>query len=159
MSARTYVVALSALVTVGDDGAVTAEVDMSEADDLWSGEPDYPTGVVDADIRTIAAAVAAGMLRPEPSLHRFTPGRISRIAARDIALGDVLTGGATVSHVDRTTIPGVVYVLTVAPERAPIVLSHGDPVLVTRPLDQQMDGVRLDDSDDIDMLSTPTDAS
>ena len=75
MSARTYVVGLPVLVTVDDDGTVTAEVDMSEADDLWSGEPDYPTGVVDADIRTIAAAVAAGMLRPEPSLHRPRPAR------------------------------------------------------------------------------------
>ena len=62
MSARTYVVGLPVMVTVYDDGRCTYEVDLSEADDLWETEPDYPTSVVDADIATVSAAIAAGTI-------------------------------------------------------------------------------------------------
>lgn len=60
---RTYVVGLPVVLTVHDDGRVTAEVDLSEAYDVWDAStPDGQDDSEDAlitDSETISAAVEA----------------------------------------------------------------------------------------------------
>lgn len=60
---RTYVVGLPVVLTVHADGRVTAEVDLSEAYDVWdSSTPegqDDSEDVLVADSETISAAVDA----------------------------------------------------------------------------------------------------
>lgn len=56
MSSRTYVIGLPVVITVYDDGTVTAEVDLSEAADL--NDASIPEGQAD-DIGTLDRDSAA----------------------------------------------------------------------------------------------------
>lgn len=61
MASRTYVIGLPVVVTVHDDGRVEAEVDLSEAYDVWDASTpegqDDSEDVLTADSEAISAAV------------------------------------------------------------------------------------------------------
>jgi len=68
---RTYVIGLPVVITVADDGTVTAEVDLSEASDLHDSSASYDErldalpeperdAVIDADIAAVQKAVEEG---------------------------------------------------------------------------------------------------
>lgn len=64
MTTRTYCVGLPVVIVVSADGTVRAEVDLSEASDLWEGVPTnddmtlaFTEDEVEADIATVEAAV------------------------------------------------------------------------------------------------------
>ena len=66
---RSYWIGLPVGINVYADGAVTYEVDLSEASDIAEGQPTdsdlvplYPEAVVDADTETVSAAVDAGTI-------------------------------------------------------------------------------------------------
>lgn len=68
--ARSYVIGLPVIVTVHEDGTVSAEVDLSECDDLHeatedSESPAYTSAEVDADIATVGAAIRAKTISVE----------------------------------------------------------------------------------------------
>lgn len=62
MASRCYVVGLPVVVTIHDDGRVTAEVDLSEASDLWDASTpdgqDTSDVTVEADAAVVEQAVA-----------------------------------------------------------------------------------------------------
>lgn len=67
MDERNYTVGLPVTITVHADGSVTAEVDLSEASDLWDGVPTDQSGLVlysnrevERDITTVNLAVRDG---------------------------------------------------------------------------------------------------
>lgn len=73
---RSYVIGLPVVLTVHDDGRVTAEVDLSEASDLGdaSTPEDQPEDAADADTERITRAVDAGtveIVKPQPWLAPF----------------------------------------------------------------------------------------
>jgi hypothetical protein len=66
---RTYCIGLPVGITVYADGRVTAQVDTSEASDLWEGQPMeegmvpvYTTEEVDADVAAVTAATTVEVL-------------------------------------------------------------------------------------------------
>lgn len=66
---RTYVVGLPVVITIHPDGSVLAEVDLSEAYDIYDGAPLdddlmplYDDETINVDVLTVSAAVAAGQV-------------------------------------------------------------------------------------------------
>lgn len=71
---RTYVIGLPVVITVHDDGTVTAEVDLSEASDLHDSSASYDEAltalsdderdaIIDADIDRVENAVIQATVR------------------------------------------------------------------------------------------------
>lgn len=55
---RTYNVGVPAWIEVDGDGSVIVTVELADLDDLYETENDYPDAEVEADQRTVGAALA-----------------------------------------------------------------------------------------------------
>lgn len=74
MAERIYAVGVPIAITVGDDGSVTFDVDLSEADDLWEGRLTDDKGEpisTDEDVERDSLFVSAACSRLG-NHHQFT---------------------------------------------------------------------------------------